>query len=349
MSSARKTAKTRNISLALQGGGAHGAFTWGVLERLLDQDDLAIDGVSGTSAGAMNAAILASGLLDGRDAARRALHDFWRGISQVGAAAFNPYQTMPFHNVARAWNLDWSPASVWLDTMAQFVSPYQLNPLDRNPLRDLLSESLEPERLRQEDTIRLFVSATNAQTNRLRIFTNRSVSIDALLASACLPQLHRAVLIEGEYYWDGGFLGNPVLKPLIRHCPGSDIMIVQINPVERASLPITSRDIMDRLNEVTMNASLMRELDAISTISRLVAAGTLTDPRYRVIRLHQIADPEVMAELGFSRKNNTAWSFLTYLRDAGRTTAGRWLEANRDRIGKEATLDLEDFWIATED
>ncbi len=335
--------KTQKLTLALQGGGAHGAFTWGVLDRLLEDETLHIDGISGTSAGAINACVMACGLIDGRDHAKAALRGFWRGVSDVGSAAFNPFQSMPFHSLTRAWNMDWSPASIWLDAMAQFVSPYQMNPLDTNPLRDLLNEHVDFDRLRRDGKIKLFVCATNLRNNKLRIFDNAEVTVESLLASACLPQLHRAVEIDGDYYWDGGFLGNPVLKPLIKGCEGSDLLVVQLNPTERKDLPITSRDIMDRLNEVTMNASFMRELDSIATITRLVEEGVIDDPRYRAIRFHRIADPAVMSELGLSSKNNTAWRFLTYLWEAGHAAADAWLGENRSRIGKTSTLDLDDF------
>ncbi len=333
------------ISLALQGGGAHGAFTWGVLDHLLEQPDLAIAGISGTSAGALNGCILAQGLISGAAQAREDLAHFWRRISEVGAAAFNPYQSTPYHSMARAWNLDWAPASLWLDVMAQFVSPYQLNPLDHNPLRELLASLLDFERLRAAPAVPLFVCATNLQTNQLRLFGNAELSVDALLASACLPQLHRAVRVEDSYSWDGGFMGNPVLKPLIRECLANDLVIVQLNPIERQALPISARDIMDRLNEITMNAALMRELDTIDTITRLIERGSLNDPHYRAVYCHSIADPVVMGTLGLTSKSNTAWPFLTYLRDSGRLAAERWLQANRTALGQRSTMDLSQFRI----
>jgi NTE family protein len=336
---------TRKLTLALQGGGAHGAFTWGVLDRLLEDESLDIKGISGTSAGAMNAGVLAGGLVESRECAKEALAGFWKDLSDTGSAAFNPYQSTPFHDFNKAWNMDWSPASIWLDVMAQFVSPYQLNPLDRNPLRDLLDGHLKFDNLCRKDAIKLFVCATNVLTNELRIFNNEKLSVDAFLASACLPQLHRAIEIEGDFYWDGGFTGNPVLKPLISFCDADDILIVQLNPTHRGELPITSQDIMDRLNEVTMNASLLRELDHIATLSRLIDEGSLTSEKYRPIRFHCIADPEVMTPLGMRSKNNTAWNFLTYLKDAGRDATDAWLKANRRHIGKKSTLDLEQFSI----
>ena len=336
----------KSIALALQGGGAHGAFTWGVLDRLLEEPDLDIRGVSGTSAGAMNACVLALGLATGgADGARAELQGFWRAMSELGVSLHNPYQTTPYHALARSWNLDWSPMSLWLDAMAQLVSPYQLNPLDHNPLRALLDERLDFARLAGDDAIRLYVCATNMQTNKMRIFRNQELCTEVLLASACLPQLHRAVEVDGAFYWDGGFIGNPVLKPLIRECDARDILLVQLNPICREQLPISSRDIMDRLNEVTMNAALMRELDVIATISKLVREGKITDPRYVDVRFHRIVDPEVMTALGLRSKNNTAWAFLTYLRDAGRACATAWLEDNSDKLGIESTLDLQEFAV----
>ena len=332
------------IALALQGGGAHGAFTWGVLDRLLDEPELAIRGVSGTSAGAINACVLAQGLLrGGAEGAKAELATFWHQLSELGSAAFNPYRTTPYHTLARSWNLDWSPAALWFDVMAQFVSPYQLNPLDHNPLREVLRERLDFERLRSPDAVPVFVCATSLTTNRMRVFDQHDLSLDALLASACLPQLHRAVEIDGEYYWDGGFIGNPVLKPLLHLGTTRDLMIVQLNPIRRPELPISARDILDRLNEVTMNAALMRELEGIDVINRLIEAGQLKHPRYVVVRLHGIADESVMAGLGMSSKNNTAWPFLTYLRDAGRDAAARWLAEHGAVLGSASTLDMAKF------
>ncbi len=334
------------VSLALQGGGAHGAFTWGVLDRLLEVPDLVIEGISGTSAGAMNACVLAQGLMDdGAEGARRELAGFWQSISDLGLTLHNPYQTTPFHALARAWNLDWTPASIWLDVMAQFVSPYQLNPLDRNPLAEILDRRLDFARLRTSSPVKLFICATNLKTNKMRIFERGELSTRAILASACLPQFNRAVEVDGEFYWDGGYSGNPVLKPLIRKCAARDIVLVKLNPLRREQLPISARDILDRMNEVTMNAALMRELDAIATINRLIREGQITDPRYDHIRFHAIDDPEVMTGLGVRSKNNTSWAFLTYLHDAGRARASQWLESSRDRIGRESTLDLDEFAV----
>ena len=192
---------------------------------------------------------------------------------------------------------------------------------------------------------RLFVCATNLKTSRIKVFRNAELCAEALLASACLPQLHRAVEVAGDFYWDGGFIGNPALSPLIRECEAPDIVLVQVDPTHREQLPISARDIADRLNEVTMNAALLRELDVIATITRLVEEGAIQHSRYKAIRLHQIADPTVMAGLGLRSKSNTAWAFLTYLRDAGRACAARWLAENGSRIGRESTLDLTELAV----
>ena len=318
-------------------------WPWGVLDRLLDEPELTIEGISGTSAGAINACVLAQGLLeDGAAGAKAGLAAFWRRVSELGAAGFNPYQATPYHSLSKAWNLDWSPVALWLDTLALFVSPYQLNPLDHNPLRELLREWLDLERLRDPAAIKLFVCATNLKSNRMKLFDNAGLSVEALLASACLPQLHRAAEVAGEFYWDGGFIGNPALKPLLRLGRARDIVLVQLSPTERSELPISARDILDRLNEVTMNAALLRELDGIATINRLLAEGHLQHPRYAIMHLHRIADPLVMAGLGTRSKNNTAWPFLAYLRDAGRAAAERWLAESQGRIGRESTLELRE-------
>jgi NTE family protein len=345
-------ATTRTISLALQGGGAHGAFTWGVLDRLLEEDGLAIDGISGTSAGAMNACALAWGLMSGgREGARAELDALWRGIARLGDEAFNPYRSTPLHALFQAWNLDRSPVAFWLDVWGLLWSPYQLNPTNRNPLGDLLRERIPFDELRRgADGVRLFVCATNIETNRMRIFERHEMSAEALLASGCLPQFHQAVGVPAAdgtvgWYWDGGYIGNPVLKPLIRRCSARDILLVQINPIEERGVPRTVEAIQDRLNEVTANAALMRELDVIATVNRMIQRGVLTDPRYDQIRFHKVHASDVMGPLGLRSKWNTALPFLLYLRDVGRARADAWLRENRGRIGREGTLDLEEFAV----
>ncbi len=329
-----KTAKTRTVNLALQGGGAHGAFTWGVLDRLLEEESLAIEGISGTSAGAMNAAVLADGYeKGGRPRAREALRRFWRSMSLHGA--FNPYNSGPLG----PW-LPRSPFTIWLDVFARWLSPYQLNPFNINPLRGVLEEMIDFDCLHRCRAIKLFVSATNVRTNRMRIFRSPELSVDTLLASACLPQIHHAVEIDGEHYWDGGFMGNPVLEPLVGQCDSPDILIVQINPIHRDHVPRTAEEINDRVNEISFNSNLMREIRAIATAARLLQEGHIQDPRYERVYFHLIADEEMLGRLGVRSKFDTSWNFLSRLHDAGRQRAEEWLARHLDAVGERSTLDL---------
>jgi NTE family protein len=236
------------VDFALQGGGAHGAFTWGVLDRLLEEPWLQIDGISGTSAGAMNAAVLVDGYADkGADGARAMLENFWRRVSR--AALLSPLRRTPLDVLLGRWTLDHSPAFVAMDLMARLFSPYDIGPR-ANPLRDILTETVDFDRLAQA-TIKLFVTATNVRTGRGRVFRNSEITPDVLLASACLPTMFQAIEIGGESYWDGGYSGNPTITPLVRECESKDTILVQINPVERPALPRSARDILNRLNEVS--------------------------------------------------------------------------------------------------
>jgi NTE family protein len=325
----------KKISLALQGGGAHGAFTWGVLDRLLEDGRIAVEAISGTSAGAMNAVVAAHGLEQGgRQGAREALEGFWRAVSLRGS--FSPYHTGPFN----PWGADWSPAALWFDVLSLMVSPYQLNPFNLNPLRQVLADAVDFERLRRCRKVQLYICATNVRTNHLHVFETAEISLESVLASACLPQLHHAVEVDGEFYWDGGFMGNPVLEPLVRRCQTSDIVIVQLNPTNRAQVPTTAFEIADRLNEITFNASLMHEMRAIARITRMIEKGILKDPRYELAYLHLIEAGEALAGLGVRSKLDTSWAFLTRLRDRGREGAERWLGENFAHLGRRSTLDL---------
>lgn len=338
---ARRPTKTKTITLALQGGGAHGAFTWGVLDRLLEDEQLVIEAISGTSAGAISAVVLADGFeKGGRTGAREALARFWQAMSLYGA--FSPYRSGIFN----LFGPDWSPFALWFDWLGQVLSPYQLNPFNLNPLREVLANTIDFEYVRHCEGIKLYVSATNVRTNRLRIFTNPELSVEALLASACLPHIHQAVEIEGEHYWDGGFVGNPVLEPLIGECRAPDILIVQVNPTHRETVPRTAPEILDRVNEISFNSSLMREVRAIAGVMLLVEAGALAikDPRYKRIYFHLITAEEVMEGLSLRSKFDTDWSFLTRLRDLGRERAERWLTEHIEHLGKHTTIDLKAWW-----
>lgn len=326
------TANTLGLSLALQGGGSHGAFTWGVLDRLLEEERVALEGFSGTSAGAMNAVVLADGYLEGgREGARRSLARFWRRISD--AALASPLQPTPLDTLRGDWSLEWSPTYLWLDLMSRLVSPYQANPLNLNPLKDVLLESVDFKRLRESDDLELFICATNVHKGDIRVFHRHELTVDALLASACVPFLFQAVEVEGEPYWDGGYMGNPALFPLIEHCRPTDIVIVQINPVCRDKLPTDARSILDRVNEISFNATLLRELRSIETLSAVARDVPGSGHRLRDMKVHLISDKETMEDLGFSSKLNARWDFLEFLRDKGRAAAELWLKTDFRHCG----------------
>ena len=329
-----------NIDLALQGGGAHGAFTWGVLNRILEEDWLEIEAISGTSAGAMNAAVLASGYVTGgRDGAREALNQFWRKVSE--AAKFSPFQRSPLDVLLGRWTLDTSPLFVAMDMMSRVVSPYSLNPMGTNPLTDILAEAIDFDAI-AKSPIKLFISATNVRTGRNRIFRNAEITPEVLLASACLPTLFQAVEIDGESYWDGGYSGNPTMTPLIEESNARDTILVQINPVERPGTPRTARDILNRLNEVSFNAVLLKELRMMALLQREAVSGSGEGARWARMRIHRITG-DAMTELGYSSKLNAEWEFLTMLHDEGRRSAETFYRAHRDEIGKRSTLDLAEF------
>jgi len=332
----------RRISLALQGGGTHGAFTWGVLERLLEDERLDVDGLSGTSAGAINGVMLVEGLLEGGPAAAiAALDRFWRSIA--AKLAVSPIQATPFEKLVWGHDLTWSVAYRTFDTLSRVLSPYQINPFpySYNPLRDALAESIDFERLRSEAKApRLFVSATSVRTGKPRVFTRRELTVDALLASACLPQVFKAVEIDGEPYWDGGYLGNPALWPLYDQGGPPDIVLVQLNPTVREEPPTTASDIVNRLNEITFNGSLMAEMRAIDFVQRLLDTGRLEQPRYRRLFIHLIEDEDRMRRFKLSTKFNGDWDFLSTLRQYGREAADAWLAEHFDKLGRESSVDI---------
>jgi NTE family protein len=326
------------IDLALQGGGAHGAFTWGVLDRFLDEPWIKIEGASGTSAGAMNAVVLVDGFLKGGpEAAKTALEAFWRKVSE--AARFSPLRRSPLDVLLGRWTLDYSPVFLAMDLMARLVSPYDLNPGGANPLRDILATSVDFAHL-GDSPIKLFVTATNVRTGRGRVFRNGDITPDVLLASACLPSLFQAVEIDGEPYWDGGYSGNPTITPLVRECASSDTILIQINPVEREGTPRSARDIVNRLNEVSFNAVLLKELRMIALLRRVADPGDSEGRRWAGMRVHRVSSPE-MVELGYSSKLNAEWAFLCMLRDTGRRAAETFLQESGGDLGKRSTLDLD--------
>ncbi len=326
------------VDLALQGGGSHGAFTWGVLDRLLEEPWLNIVAISGTSAGAMNAAVLADGWTEGgANGARAALEEYWQRVSR--AAAFSPLQRSFFDRMMGRWTLDTSPAYLTMDLMSRVLSPYDLNPMGFNPLRNILAESINFERL-VGSPIQLFITATNVRTGRGRIFRNAEITADVLLASACLPTMFRAVEIDGEAYWDGGYAGNPTITPLIRESDARDTILVQINPRERAEMPRSASEILNRLNEISFNSPLMKELRMMALLRQVADPGTGEGARWARMRTHRIMT-DVLAQYGASSKLNAEWDFVSMLRDEGRHAATAFLAEHADDIGQRSTTDLD--------
>lgn len=331
--------ETKSINIALQGGGSHGAFSWGVLDRLLEDGRLDIKAVSGTSAGAMNAVALADGWVrGGREGARAKLEDLWRAVARKGR--FSPVQRSPWDMLWGNWSIENTPGYVWFDSMSRVFSPYAANPLNINPLREAVAGEIDFANVRACKDIELFISATNVETGQLRVFSDGAIDLDTVMASACLPQIFQAVEIDGVPYWDGGYGGNPAIYPFFKANDTDDVLLVQINPVVREKTPKTANEIQNRIDEITFNAGLLREFRAIAFVKELIAAGRLPQGEFRDIRMHRIDADEAFKDLAPSSKINAEWAFLEYLRDLGRTAASDWLEDNFDSVGKCATLDL---------
>ena len=336
------TEKTKTIELALQGGGAHGALAWGVLDRLLEEPRLHIEGVSGTSAGAMNAVVLADGLeAGGAEGAREHLARFWKAVS--AAATTSPIQRDLWSRISGDWSLDNSPSYLFFDHLSRVFSPYELNPLKLNPLRDLVAANVDFDRVRRCSKLKVFVTATNVRSGRPKVFRCPEISVDAVMASAALPFMFQAVEIDGEAYWDGGYMGNPALFPLVDECDARDLVLVQINPFYRPELPRTAREIINRMNEITFNASLVKELRSIMLLKQLIDAEGLEHERYRDMRLHRIHADEDLLDLQASSKLNAEWPYLCHLRDLGRERASRWLASHWKDIGERSSVNFD--WL----
>jgi len=336
-------AAVKQINLALQGGGAHGAFTWGVLDCLLEDGRLAICGISGTSAGAINAVMTADGLARGGPAvARKRLADFWRAASIDGNLP--SAQRRILERLFAFAPADNSPLQAWFDTMTRYFSPYDFNPLNINPLKDLILTFVDFDAVRSYMPLSLYIAATNVTTGRLRVFPREKISADVVMASACLPALFHAVTIDGVPYWDGGYIGNPVIFPLFHGTTSEDVLIVQINPVERRELPTSTHDIMNRVTEITFNASLLAEYRAIEFVARLIDQGRLprgTGPgQYRRINAHRITLDDGKKVYEADTKYETDYQFFRALYGAGRQAAKRFLDAHFDDIGVRSTFDL---------
>lgn len=330
----------RKVGLALQGGGSHGAFTWGVLDRLLEEKTLEFIGVTGTSAGAMNAIVLADGLVrGGPNEARRRLRTFWEAIGAMPGFATVLW---PMSGEAAATlRLEQTPAYLAWDLLSRNLSPYDLNPSNFNPMRAPLTELIDFDRIRAQEDFQVIVCATNARNSQRRVFTNKEISVETVLASACLPQTFPAVEIDGDPYWDGGFTGNPAMVPLIRKMPESDLIIIRIDPINRPEPPRSVRAIHDRILEVSFNSTFWLEIAALAAVLRLVDEGHLDRKRFGRIRFHCIEASSVMEKFPASSKLNNYQKLLEYLFDLGRETGHAWLKKNGAAIGERSTVDLE--------
>jgi NTE family protein len=336
----------KRISIAMQGGGSHGAYTWGVLDRLLQEKDLVVEGVSGPSAGGMNAVATAQGILNGgNEGARQLLTEYWNVNSKAGESSI--FKPGVLDVLAGKYTMHNSPGFLFFDFITKILSPYQLNPLGTNPLRSIVEQLFDFDKLNEFGAVKVFLAATHVYTGKLKVFSNvnKELCTEALLATACLPTLFAAVLVKGEYYWDGGFIGNPVIYPLIYDCETPDIMLIKLNPTHRNKLPTSASEIGDRLNEITNNTSIMREMRSMHFITKLIDEGIVAPGKMKRLHVHMIEDEKAFYDLGWSSKLNTDKDFLDYLFNAGRKSADKWLEKNYDKINKETTADVEEEFV----
>jgi len=331
-----KFRRRKVITLALQGGGALGALTWGVLDRLLEEPKLKIEAISGTSAGAINAAALTSGYAKGgREGARQCLDDFW---NSVGTASYSIGSSTGIHRALLP-----NPQRLLLG-LTRFFSPYQLNPFDINPLRDIVAKVVDFDAVQSRRAIRLFVGATRVRTGTLRLFENRELTSDALLSSACLPTLHHAIEVDGEPYWDGGYSGNPAVYPLIYRCKSPSILVVMLQPLTREDTPTSAQAIRSRLTEFQFNSSFLREMRSIALTKQAIDAQWLPfgklERRFRKLNIHLIETDDLLASMNVDKALNADLGFLLKLKEEGRTRAGAWLEKHFHQVGEESSIDL---------
>jgi NTE family protein len=339
---AEQKTQTKVVNLGLQGGGSHGAFTWGVLDRLLEDERLAFEGIAASSAGAVNAIVLAHGLtVGGRQEARATLRRFWKRMSEMTSHGL--MQPSLLDRMSGKFGLEHSPGYLMMDALSYFTSPYLYNPLDYNPLRIVLKEMIDFERLRREAAVKLFLCATNVRSGKVKVFKADEIGPDHVLASTCLPLLMHAVKIDGEVYWDGGFSGNPVVFPLVYECATRDVVMVHLTPAERPEIPFTSHAIMNRMQEIGFNAALIREMRAVAFINKRLEEGKMAEGKQMLI--HVVEAEDIIREFPGSSRLNNGWDFLSLLFELGRERAGQWLGANFDRLGTESTVDLEEKYF----
>jgi NTE family protein len=337
---------SKNVSLALQGGGAHGAFVWGVIDRLLEDGRLKIEAISATSAGAMNAVALASGLVKGGpDAARKNLHDFWLEVSRMDLM-FDLFSRWNQWIQALKLPPEYHPYHATIHFLTHVLPPKLLNPLNINPLKDLLLEVVDFEQLNLSPPApQLFLNATNVRTGKIKVFQTPSITVESVLASACLPPYFQAVEIDGEHYWDGGYLGNPAIFPLIYRKGARDVIIVQVTAISRDELPASAADVLHRINEISFNSSLMREMRAVAFATKLIDSGELDEERHRRMLMHWIGNDRLMSELGTATQFHPEWGLLCRLRDQGREITTKWLDQNFEHLGSRSTIDIAEMFL----
>lgn len=347
-----KKPERKSVNIALQGGGAHGALAWGILDALLEDDRIDVEGFSATSAGTMNALAFSQGMYEGgRDGARKKLEEFWWETSKSGAI-FSPVHGNPMEKMMGMGSGENPFAYFMFDTMTRMMSPYQFNPFDMNPLRDVLEKVFDFDKIKACDKLKLFISATNVCTGKARVFKNEDISLDVALASACLPYLFKAVEVDGEHYWDGGYTANPALYPLFYQTESSDIIIIHLNPLYREEIPTTAPAIMNRMNEISFNDSLLKEFRAIAFVKKLIEHDMIKDEfkhLYKDLLVHSIRADDMMKEFSITSKFDTDWPFLTSLRDTGREGMKLWLDQNFENIGHRASVDLHSEFLLEKD
>ena len=336
----------KNVTLALQGGGAHGAFVWGVIDKVLEDGRLDIEAISATSAGAMNAVALASGLVaGGREGARETLELFWGEVSRMDLM-FDAFSH--WNQLIQALKLppEYHPYHALVHFLTHTLPPNLLNPFNFNPLRDLLLRVVDFDELnRSPQAPKLFLNATNIRTGKIKVFETPSISVEAVLASACLPPYFQAVEVDGEHYWDGGYLGNPAIFPLIYRQGVNDVIIMQVTAITRDELPASAADVLHRINEISFNSSLMREMRAIAFATRLIDTGQLDKDKHRRMFMHWIGNDTLMSQLGTATQFHPEWALLCQLRDEGRKTASDWLDRNFEHIGARSTVEIDKMFL----
>jgi NTE family protein len=336
-----QTAGQKVVSLALQGGGTHGAFGWGVLDRLLEEERLRLEAITASSAGAVNAVVLTNGLLaGGGEGARQALRAFWRELSE--GAQSSVFRTSLLDKANPTHGLEHSPGYLFMEALTYFASPYQLNPFNLNPFKTLVERHVDFERIRKQRAIKLFLSATNVRTAKVKVFDATELTVNHVLAATCLPLMMHAVELDGEFYWDGGYSGNPAIFPIVYECEHRDILLVHTTPAERKDVPRTSPAIMNRMQEISFNTALIREMRTVAFLNRRIEQGKAEGKRMLV---HVIEAEDLTRDFTASSRLNGDWDFLTFLFDNGRKRADAWLRENFDRIGVNSTVDLEEKYF----